>query len=80
MASASAASFFLAFRERLHISWRDQPHIVSQAGKLPAPVMRAGTRFQRHYAPRLPAEERQQLGPAVLLANTARPRSPALCA
>ena len=68
----------LPLHERLDVRQRDQPHIVSQASKLPAPVMRTGTRLQRHQTKRLPTKERQQLGPVELAAEhrTARSSAP----
>jgi hypothetical protein len=54
----------LTLDERLHISRRNQPHLVPQSLELTAPVMRAAARLQRHNAARLPGEERQHARPA----------------
>jgi hypothetical protein len=74
VASTSAASFFLALHKGLHISRRDQPHLMAQLPDLAVPEMGAAASFHPHNArPQLP-EETQHLVASLLLAQHRTPR------
>src|SRR3954462_2460372 len=73
IASASAALFFcrvlLPLDERLHVSRRDQPHLVPQLGDLACPVVGARARLHGHKTARLRGEEGEHLIAPQLLAE-----------
>ena len=56
----------MPLHKRLHVGWRDQPHIVSHRLQLARPVMRAAARFERHNTCRLANEKIEQLPPREL--------------
>ena len=53
----------LAFDERLHIDWRDQPYVVAMTLREPAPEVAGGTGFHRHNAWRLLTQKLLQSSP-----------------
>src|SRR4051794_33860131 len=76
IASASAALFFcrvlLPLDERLHVSRRNQPHLVPQLGDLACPVVSARARLHGHKTARLRGEEGEHLIAPQLLAEQDR--------
>ena len=66
----------LPLDERLHVSRRDQPHLVPELADLAGPVMRSGARLHRDNAARLRGEERTASDARSLLRNTGAPAHP----
>jgi hypothetical protein len=61
IASASAASWLIAFDVRLHVLRRRQPHLMPKPSELARPVVRRYTRFQSDHTAWNAAEEPQHL-------------------
>jgi hypothetical protein len=73
IASASLASFLLAFDVWPYEPGRDQPHLVTELFDLVCPIVRARASLHRHQARREVRDEAQQLPPRELLAHTGFP-------
>ncbi len=60
---------FLPLHERLDVTRRDQPYVVTELSNLASPMMAAATCFERHQTGRLRREKTQQLCPRDLFAE-----------
>ena len=70
----------LPLYERLHISRRDQPHLVAEIADCPTPVVRTGAGFHRYDARRLHAMNFSNCARVSLRRNTTAPSAAAPCA
>jgi hypothetical protein len=67
IASASAASFFVALDVSLHVFRRHQPNLVPKLRQLTCPIVRGGTSFHANQAGRQRREKLHHLTAAKLL-------------